>query len=397
MSSSPILRLSEVKSRNMLSILRFLVQRDHMSRAELALALGCDSTTVSRATRELLDRGLLHYCGKTAVVHGRPREILCLDSARHCNLGLAFDRESITAVLTTLRGETKGAVTRQLPSGCSREDFVGALLATAKPLLAQVKGTLTGIGIAANGTVTADGVLLDVSHFPELEGLPLKQICEQAFGSQPLVVDPLPCQLQRHLMFREADRQKNTLYILAGTEIGMGVAMDGTVVGKHQHHAGEFGHNNYEPDGLLCTCGRRGCLETRCSTGALTARLHRCFNYDVDFNAVCQLARSRHELVMLEVASVANLLGTAIANQVNNLYPDHLIIAGQLPALGQEFQDILIRNIRGQLFPAAAEGLSIDCLETDQTTSATGAALLVTARLLDDITFLDQVCPPQPS
>lgn len=109
----------------MLSVLRYLVQRGHMSRAELVLAIGCNATTVSRATRELLGRGLLFSSGNTAVGHGRPRENLCLDSTRYSNLGLAFDRKEITAVRTTLRGEIKGTVTRQLPSCCCREDFVG--------------------------------------------------------------------------------------------------------------------------------------------------------------------------------------------------------------------------------------------------------------------------------
>lgn len=67
---------------------------------------------------------------------------------------------------------------------------------------------------------------------------------------------------------------KHFIMITLGTGLGSGIVIDGKVVYGHDGFAGELGHVNAVPNGRLCGCGRRGCLETYCSaTGvANTAR-----------------------------------------------------------------------------------------------------------------------------
>lgn len=59
MKKEKILKLNDIKARNMLALLELLLQHDSLSRIELAHKMNCDNTTVTRAVRDLLERGLL--------------------------------------------------------------------------------------------------------------------------------------------------------------------------------------------------------------------------------------------------------------------------------------------------------------------------------------------------
>ena len=85
-----ILKLNDIKSTNLQRVLDILLESDGLSRIELARKMGCDNTTVSRAVRELIARGIIIPGGKNEQEHGRPRVMLRL-------LGQSIGRPSLLA------------------------------------------------------------------------------------------------------------------------------------------------------------------------------------------------------------------------------------------------------------------------------------------------------------
>ena len=92
---------------------------------------------------------------------------------------------------------------------------------------------------------------------------------------------------------------------------------------------------------------------------------------------------------------VAQRLGIALANQLNNLNVNNLVLDGELLQLGDRFRDDLETEIRRLLFPIAAHGLQIHFRHMDDDGLALGAASLVRVRLFSDPVFFANALSPK--
>ena len=91
-----IITLNEVKRNNLRSVLALLLRSEGLSRIEIAGILGCDNTTVSRAVRELIDRGIINTGNKNGSSNGRPRVTLRMNPAGPSLIGIALESDGVT-------------------------------------------------------------------------------------------------------------------------------------------------------------------------------------------------------------------------------------------------------------------------------------------------------------
>ena len=71
------------------------------------------------------------------------------------------------------------------------------------------------------------------------------------------------------MMYGAAKGMKDFIMITLGTGVGSGIVANGHLIYGHDGFAGEIGHVIIEPNGRLCGCGRKGCVETYCSAGGI--------------------------------------------------------------------------------------------------------------------------------
>jgi predicted NBD/HSP70 family sugar kinase len=109
--------------------------------------------------------------------------------------------------------------------------------------------------------------------------------------------------------------------------------------------AGEIGHVLSDPQGPICRCGNRGCLETIASPIAVAALLERSFNRPVPIATLLELVASDHRGAQRAVADAGEAIGTVIAALVNILNPQLVLVGGELAAAG----DIILEPIRAAI------------------------------------------------
>ena len=158
-----------------------------------------------------------------------------------------------------------------------------------------------------------------------------------------------------------AGRGTSTMVLLAlGTGIGGGVVVDGRLRLGRLGAAGELGHQTVDPDGPLCGCGNRGCLEAVASGPAIAAagvRLLRSGQAPALFDltggdagqvsarTMGEAARAGDRAVARELDRIASLVGIAVANVVVVLHPELIVLAGGVAGLG----DLLFDGVRQEL------------------------------------------------
>jgi glucokinase len=139
--------------------------------------------------------------------------------------------------------------------------------------------------------------------------------------------------------------------------------------------AGEVGHQTIIPDGLLCGCGNRGCLETVASAPALSGegvrlmrsglapQLHCLVEGDasrVSPKEMAAAALAGDAAVMEAIERVAGYLGIAIANIVSLLHPDLVVLGGGMAQMGEVLLHPIRQHVvrRVGMFPA--DGVRIE-------------------------------------
>jgi glucokinase len=138
-------------------------------------------------------------------------------------------------------------------------------------------------------------------------------------------------------------------FFALGTGVGGGIAVDGTLRLGPLGAAGELGHQTILPDGPLCGCGNRGCLETLASGPAITAQgvwLLRCGRAPHLFDLVegnvsrvtpgemAEAAEAGDEAVRDVLVRAATYLGIGVANVVTIIHPDLVVLGGGVAEIG---------------------------------------------------------------
>lgn len=125
-----------------------------------------------------------------------------------------------------------------------------------------------------------------------------------------------------------------------GTGVGGVIAVGGRVHQGHDGTAGEVGHQTIEPDGPWCGCGNRGCLEAFARADQIAAA---CGTATAE--EAVRAARAGDPAAIRGLADVGRYLGIGIANMINVISPDRVVIGGGVAAAGE----LLLGPIRAEL------------------------------------------------
>jgi glucokinase len=157
-----------------------------------------------------------------------------------------------------------------------------------------------------------------------------------------------------------------------GTGVGGVVCVNGRVHQGHDGTAGELGHQvvDASPDGRMCTCGTRGCLEAY----ARADRLVELCGTDTPEEAV-ERARAGDPRALAGLAEVGRWLGIGVANAIVVLTPDRVVIGGGIAAAGDLLLNPMREEVRRRVHVTALDEVGIVTAELGVWAGAIGAAV----------------------
>lgn len=231
------------------------------------------------------------------------------------------------------------------------EDYIDTIAAKINALVEKVGGkeNVSGLGIGApNGNYYRGSI----EYAPNLPWkgivIPLAKVFEERIGVPVTVTNDANAAALGEMTYGVAKGIKHFIMITLGTGVGSGIIVDGKLLYGHEGFAGEIGHMIVQPEGRLCGCGRKGCLETYCSaTGiVLTARevlastsapsLLREIEPSVLESKDIYDAAVRGDELALEIFNrTGEILGKALANSVVFTNPEAIVLFGGLAKAGE--------------------------------------------------------------
>ena len=285
----------------------------------------------------------------------------------------------------------RAATPQQGPESVARA--IGELARSVRAAAGAAGRPIAGVGVAAAGpTDHKRGVIYDP---PNIKGwgreTPFGPLLQRELGETVHVENDANAAALGEAWVGAGRGVRDLIYITVSTGIGGGLILDGRLYRGANGTAGEIGHIIIEPDGPLCHCGNRGCLEVLAS-GTAIARQAREAVARGDPTSLRRLAGRPDEITAVAVADAARdgdslaadlyhragtRIGVVLGNLLALLNPKMIIIGGGVSKTGSLLFRPLREAIGQRVYPAPALGAAVIPADLGDDVGIIGGAALV--------------------
>ncbi len=246
----------------------------------------------------------------------------------------------------------------------------------------QATSAIRGVGIGSPGLIDkAQRVVRTSPNFPAWRDVPLADRLQEAAGLIPVFLenDANVVVYNEHRWYAAQD-EVSFLVLTLGTGVGGGVMVEGRLLRGVGGGAGELGHVQLNPEGPLCGCGAKGCLETYCNiTGVMRAAGEVFPEQEApgDPQELSQLAQAGDQYAVEVWRRTGVWLGRGLAVFVNIFNPARILIGGGLAGAGEWLLEPARRTLREIAYTPNVEDCTVQSVDLGSRAGLSGAAAMV--------------------
>jgi len=192
----------------------------------------------------------------------------------------------------------------------------------------SIGGKAHTLGMGTPGAISPRTGLLKNSNTVCMIGRPVKTDLEKRLGRKIEIQNDANCFAMAEALFG-AGKGKNLVFgVIMGTGCGGGIVYKGEVITGPQAIAGEWGHMSIDPDGPVCYCGQRGCVEVYISGGGLENRYAEAYGERKPLPVIEKEYYAGDPRAKEFMAVFFRNFGRAVANLIDILDPDIVVLGG---------------------------------------------------------------------
>ncbi|MDD5747977.1 MAG: ROK family glucokinase [Actinomycetota bacterium] len=280
-----------------------------------------------------------------------------------CVLGVDVGGAKLTLGIVDVEGRILESLERRSPFDSEKKMIDQLAMLVSEGLKsaneANLKPAAVGLGVAGF-ILHENGIVVESPNIAWRE-VPLRRIVSERTGFPVFLDNDANAACLGEKLAGAAKGVADFIYLTLGTGIGGGICIDGKIYRGFRGTAAEFGHVAVDPDGPLCGCGRRGCLESLASGTALKREAIALAKMDknsllwkisggeiekIDGEAI-SLAADESDSVACEAFSrVSRYLGIGIASLIHIFDPEMVVLGGGMSASGHLFINDVRKAVR---------------------------------------------------
>ncbi|MFE7980102.1 ROK family protein [Streptomyces shenzhenensis] len=355
-----------VRRHNLSLVLRAVHDAGEATRAGIATRVGLTRAAVSSLVEQLLEYGFVTEWGKTSSGQvGRPGTVLKVARTGPAGLGAEINVDYIAVCVVDLAGTDRVRLVEHVDNRVVQPSEV---LARAAQLAARALGSAAEQGLVPAGAHVAVPGLVTGGTVRQAPNLGWTRVAIEGLFAQAL----LALRPAHRALPVSSDNEANVaalaeLWYGAGTEgvrsflyltgeigIGGALVLGGELLRGAHGFAGEIGHMVVDPDGALCRCGARGCLEQYAGQAALLKAAG--IGTDAGLLGVAELrrrARQADPAALSAIERAGRQLGVVVSGAVNLFDPDAVMLGG----VYRELMEWLAPPVEAELARRVVSGL----------------------------------------
>ncbi|MBM7036512.1 DNA-binding transcriptional regulator NagC [Vibrio ulleungensis] len=361
-----------VKQINGAAVYRLIDQQGPISRIQVAEVSQLAPASVTKITRQLLEKGLIKEVAQQASTGGRRAISLTTEVNPFHSICISVGRDSIHTSLIDLGGEVLVQKDQSF-SYRDQEQLKSQLISHIRLFIGQQQSKieqLVAIGITVPGLVDPEQGVIHYMPNTDIANYPIGSLISDEFN--------LPCYIGNEVRgmalaehyFGSTKDCLDSIFIRVHNGTGSGIIVGGQVFLGSNRNVGEIGHIQVDPLGEQCQCGNFGCLETIASNPAILKRIQARISQGyasslstlspMTIEDVCQHALQGDELARQSLVQVGDQLGKAVAIMINLFNPQKVVLAGEITEAKELLFPAIARNVQSQSLSSFNQGLPIE-------------------------------------
>ncbi len=372
-------------------VIRLLYLNKALTNANLVEKTGLSLPTITQLLSELNNEGCIEILGAGTSSGGRKPNLLGLTNNAFYTISVDIERYSAKIALINSNNNYVVKPHQFELDLIDKNATVDIVTAQIKKILKEFDGDskqIIGVGISMPGLINLEkGINLTYLNFKDI---PVSLLIEQRINLPVFIINDAKARALAELRFGKAKEAKNTLVIYVGWGFGTGLILDGKLYNGTNGFSGEFGHIPIVEDGILCQCGKRGCLETIASGTAVSrlategiargeqtdlARLAGNDARHIHYMSVVESALKGDAFSIDILSEVGSELGRGVAMLVQILNPELIIFGGQMVKAGQFLTIPIEHALNKYCLNELRTSIEIDISEMGEKASLLGAAI----------------------
>ena len=369
----PTKNVKNVNKHAALDLIRFTP--GGISRVQLAQRMNLTRAALTVIVNDLMESGVIRETNSRLSNAGRPA--ITLEINPQSGFVAAVDMGATHLSILVANCAAHVIAEKEVPFNIADGpvvclDQADTLLRETVKLAGIELSDLLAIGVGVPGPIMSEaGMVVAPPIMPGWDRYPIRTTLEKRWNCSVSLNNDAELGAVGEWAYGAARSAANLAYIKVGTGVGAGLLLDGHIYRGATGSAGEIGHLTIDPNGTLCTCGNRGCLETFAS-GTAIARLAR---EAVAKNQPTQLAQIKRDQITAKnvadearrgdltaqqiIAEAGAQLGVALAGLVNLINPNMVVVGGGVAQIGDLFLEPVRREVKRRSLPGSVNTMQI--------------------------------------
>jgi len=337
-----------MRESNRLLVLNCVREHGVIPRASVARYTGLSRTTVGSIIDALITEGFVREGDAQRSEPSRNRRVIPVHFNANAGyiLGIAMGRHHLTILLcdlaaTIVRQKNVTFIVSNGPEVCLPQ-----LVTELHTFLEEQRipwGKIVGIGLGMPGPI--DAMLQGPTAPPRMpgwDGTPVARYLEAELQVPVYLDKNANMGALGEIRYGAGRSVSDLMYLKVGANIGSGLIVGGRVYRGSGGSAGEVGHMTVDPNGALCDCGNRGCLEVLAGARAIVEDARQRGADVADMDQVIAAAQGGDIKCMAALGRAAEWIGIALTGLVNFINPSLIVLDGSTMRAG----DLMVVPIR---------------------------------------------------
>ncbi|NEW83286.1 MAG: ROK family protein [Mariniphaga sp.] len=384
-------------------ILRYLYEERFVSAAEVSQKISVSLPTTKTLLDELIALGTVMTSGIGDSRGGRKPALYSIVSGAFYVITIGIEHYSAKVAIFDSHNELVTEV-RTVQTNLNHPDLAEKLHTVSMELIHEARiddSKIVAVGVYMPGLVNS---AIGINYAIKNEAYQnIGKTLKKRFGKTIYIDNDARMQALGEFIFGKAKDSRNALVINWSWGLGLGMILNGQLYGGSTGFAGEFGHIKLEENGILCYCGKRGCLETIASSQSIVnmtisgiengtiSQLTTRFKENLSSlqpEDVVNAARAGDEFSISILNKVGNSFGKGLAVLIQLLNPEIIVLGGPISKAQQFILTPIQQTLNQDCLEKISSIVRIEISEIDDHSGLLGLCARLFQKVLGDVTEL---------
>ncbi len=394
MKTSENKNLNNIKMRasNFNLVINAIRGKGQISRKDLVLMVGLTSASITNLVNFGIQEGYIIETGTGSSQGGRKPKFIQLNKQAGYAVGIEVNAKAAVIILTDFKGGILDRKRMAINSDIEQEILMSRIVSVVEEMLGEnniSRESVMGAGFATVGPCDhIEGVIASTPNFPKWQNFKIRELFESKTGIKAyLEKDTASFALNEAWNDRQNQYKRILCVDVFSIGIGGGLTLDKAILHGHNNAGLEIGHMTVQPEGPLCACGKRGCLERMADGNAALEYFKKNvadgvptripFPGDAALKDVIAFAENGDAACARAIGKCAYYIGIAVSSLISVLAPDVIYMGGEFIDGSTLLFDETVKKARERTYPLLDSDIEIRRSTSGPDSCALGAVAIV--------------------